>query len=267
MAFLQVSFLSRVLGVNTTVNVILPEFTPEEHRRTNRRQPFFQTLYLLHGYSGDCTDWVRFSSVERYAQKHRLAVIMPSAGKSFYCNTACGERYWDYIVEELPLVARSYFPLSTEREDNFVAGLSMGGYGALKMALSYPERFCAAISFSGVVDIPGFVQRCSENPHIIPDCEAPNFRSIFGDAQDAAQEENDLANLVHNHKSDLPRLKMYCGEEDFMLQDNMCFQKFLQDSGIDCDLSIGSGGHEWSFWDHSLEQALEWAPLKRTILY
>lgn len=267
MAFLQITFFSRVLGMNTSVNVILPEFTPEEHSQTKIKQPYFQTLYLLHGYLGDCSDWLRFSSIERYAYKHRLAVIMPSAANSFYSNTTYGQNYWDYIAKELPAIMGSYFPLSQKREDNFVAGLSMGGYGAFKLALHSPERYAAAISFSGVVDIAGFMKRCEENPQIMDGCETPNFKAIFGESTDISYGENDLIHLIKNSEGELPKLRMYCGNDDFLLNDNIYFHSILQNKGIDCELNLGPGGHEWNFWDKSLEQALEWAPLKRTLLF
>src|SRR5690606_35149889 len=110
-------------------------------------------LYLLHGLSDDDTIWLRRTSIERYVAGLGLAVVMPNVHRSFYADMAYGGQYWTFLTEELPRVAGDFFPLSDAREDNYVAGLSMGGYGAFKWALSYPERFAAAGSLSGVLDL------------------------------------------------------------------------------------------------------------------
>ena len=159
MAFLQVQFFSKVLNVASTVNVILPEANQGIGIQAKKGDALPKVLYLLHGYSDDHSIWMRRTSVERYAAAHDLAVIMPAVNHSFYCNEAHGERYWDYVSEELPKTMHRFFRISDKTEDTFVAGLSMGGYGAMRLALTYPERFAAAASFSGAVDITGMVQR------------------------------------------------------------------------------------------------------------
>ncbi len=110
-------------------------------------------LYLLHGMSDDHTAWLRYTSIERYAARHGLAVVMPAVGRSFYANEAHGHPYWDFLSEELPAVVGRFLRVSDRREDTFVAGLSMGGYGAFKWALRQPERFAAAASLSGALDV------------------------------------------------------------------------------------------------------------------
>ena len=111
----------------------------------------------LHGHADDHTSWQRFTSIERYAEGLNLAVVMPAVHLSFYNDMAHGGKYWQFISEEVPAVVRDLFPLSSERKDNFVAGLSMGGYGAYKLASTYPERFAAAASLSGALDIRAVV--------------------------------------------------------------------------------------------------------------
>ncbi|MEM1485704.1 alpha/beta hydrolase family protein [Oscillospiraceae bacterium PP1C4] len=267
MAFLQFSFLSSTLGINTDLNIILPDLMPDEVEQVSKGNIKFQTLYLLHGYSGDYSDWIRFSSIERYAKKHRLAVVMPSAGKSFYTNTAGGDHYWDYIADEVPQIAQSYFPLSNKYEDNFVAGLSMGGYGALKLALRRPKQFCAAVSLSGIMDIASFIEACDANPNLIPNCEAPNFHTVFGKELLIKDSENDLFYLIKKRKEPLPQCRMYCGDNDFLIEDNKKFHQFLFEQNINCELIIDNGGHEWDFWDSQIEKALEWLPLKHTFVH
>ena len=152
MALLHVHYFSDALGVQTSVEVILPEMKQGIGVEASGECELPKVLYLLHGYSDDHTIWQRRTSVERYAAAHNLAVIMPGVNHSFYCNEFHGERYWDFVSQELPAVMHRFFRLSDKPEDTFVAGLSMGGYGAMKLALNFPERFGAAASFSGAVD-------------------------------------------------------------------------------------------------------------------
>ena len=140
MAFLQCSFHSDVLGRACSMNVILPQKVTTQIGMTssgggNRRYP---VLYLLHGLSDDHTIWSRRTSIERYAAEYELAVVMPDGERGFYTDMMQGPRYWTMLTEELPAIAASFFPISTRREDTYVAGLSMGGYGALKCALRLP---------------------------------------------------------------------------------------------------------------------------------
>ena len=126
MAFLQVQFFSKALEVASTVNVILPEPAQGIGVDAAQAAELPKVLYLLHGYSDDHSIWMRRTSVERYAAQYNLAVIMPAVNHSFYTNEVQGERYWDYVSEELPQVMHRFFRLSQRPEDTFVAGLSMG---------------------------------------------------------------------------------------------------------------------------------------------
>ena len=159
MAFLQIQFFSAALNVASTVNVILPESNQGIGMNASKDEVLPKVLYLLHGYSDDHSIWMRRTSVERYAANQNLAVIMPAVNHSFYCNEAYGEKYWDYVSEELPETMQSFLRLSDQPEDTYVAGLSMGGYGAMRLALTYPERFAGAGSFSGAVDLAGSFAR------------------------------------------------------------------------------------------------------------
>ncbi|HET6427243.1 MAG TPA: alpha/beta hydrolase-fold protein, partial [Phycisphaerae bacterium] len=152
MALIHCDFFSEVLGLSMSMNVILPRRTSGQiGMKGQRRSGKHPTLYLLHGRSDDHTVWLRRTSVERYAAPLGLAVVMPAAHLSRYTDMRHGGRYWTYISEEVPRVARELFGLSDRREDNFVAGLSMGGYGAMKMGLRRADLFCAAASLSGAL--------------------------------------------------------------------------------------------------------------------
>ena len=152
MALVHCDFNSDVLNTSTSVYVVIPEIRPEE-KYLEKENMKFQTLYLLHGIGDDHTKWVRRTPIERYARQYKLAVVMPQVDKSFYTDMVYGNKYWTYISQELPKKMRMFFPLSDKREDNFVAGFSMGGYGSFKWALNKPECFDAAASFSGALDI------------------------------------------------------------------------------------------------------------------
>jgi len=154
----EVNFFSETLGLRSTMYVLLPQRSATV---TNKRTPKYRTLYLLHGHSDDHTAWMRWSSIEKYAEGLNLAVVMPAVYLSFYTDMAHGGAYWQFISEEVPAVVRNMFPLSAERKDNFVAGLSMGGYGAFKLALTHPEHYAAAASLSGAVDIREVVRAWS----------------------------------------------------------------------------------------------------------
>ena len=154
MALLNCDVFSDVLGLSTSLTVILPQATTTQIGMTgNARDADPPLLYLLHGLSDDHTIWLRRTSIERYVAPLGLAVVMPQVHRSFYTDEVYGNRYWTFLSEELPELVHGFFRLSRRRADTFVAGLSMGGYGAMKWALRCPERFAAVASLSGAVDI------------------------------------------------------------------------------------------------------------------
>ena len=147
------NFLSKYLGMQTNVTMCLPSFSFADVM-SDRKEVYvqgmkYQTLYLLHGGSGDDSDYVNFSNIVRYADDHKLAVVMPCDYNGEYTDVPKGPKYLKYIMEELIPLTRAFFPLSDKREDTFVGGLSMGAAGAMKIALTYPELFSAALILSG----------------------------------------------------------------------------------------------------------------------
>ncbi len=154
MALIHCDFFSNVLGLSTSMYVILPQQTVNQiGMKGVAKGKKHKTLLLLHGLSDNHTIWLRRTSIERYVAPLGLAVVMPAVQRSFYTDMAKGLKYEEFVSLELPEIARSFFPLSDRREDNYVAGLSMGGYGAFKLALRRPENFAAAASLSGALDI------------------------------------------------------------------------------------------------------------------
>lgn len=236
--------------------VILPQPTSGQIGMTGRSAgKLHPTLWLLHGMSDDHTIWLRRTSIERYAAPLGLAVVMPEVGRSYYTDQAHGYRYFSFLSEELPTLARTFFPLSDRRDDNFVAGLSMGGYGAFKWALRRPDQFAAAASLSGGLDIAdrGFQAN-------------PEFRDTFGDPEQVAGSDNDLFELARRAAaSDGPRPTLYqcCGTEDFLYGANIRFRDHCRAlPALSLTYEEEPGAHEWGYWDKKIQRVLQWLPLK-----
>ena len=251
MVFMQVQSFSEALKVQTTVNVIFPEPVQGIGVKAAGKAEPPKVLYLLHGYSDDHSIWMRRTSVERYAAAHNLAVVMPAVNHSFYCNEVYGEKYWDYVALELPTVMHRFFRLSDKPEDTFVAGLSMGGYGAMKLALTFPERFGAAASFSGAVDI---AQRSTVR------ATAEQSR-VFGDVSKIPGSDNDLFHLLEKNADapKKPRLYISCGTADFLYHQHQKFVPAAKKAGWDVtSYEEPDVTHEWGFWDREISKFIPW---------
>ncbi len=252
MALIQCNFFSEVLGLSTSMTVILPQETNGQIGMQGvLHGTRHKTLYLLHGLSDDDTIWVRRTSIERYVAPLGLAVVMPQVHRSFYADMAYGGRYFTFISEELPRIARSFFPLSDAREDNFVAGLSMGGYGAFKLALKKPDQYAAAASLSGAVNIANV------------DTSSPDFRLIVGDKQLAGSDDDLLWLIKQVDQQDglKPSLYQCCGTEDFLYEDNQVFREAAKKSSLPYQYEEEPGTHEWGYWDKKIQDVLAWLPL------
>lgn len=253
MAFLETHVFSQALEVAVTVNVLLPEPSQGIGLEGAKAQEPPRVMYLLHGYSDDQSIWMRRTSVERYCAKYNLAVIMPAVNHSYYANELQGERYWDYVSQELPQMMHSMFRLSQAPGTELVAGLSMGGYGAMKLALTYPERFAAAASFSGAVDAEALLRKREPRP---------TMRRAFGTAKAFHGSENDLFHLMEQNAGAprKPRLYVACGTEDFLFGQHKKFIPALEKNGWDVTHEETPGfGHEWAYWDAQLAAFLSFA--------
>lgn len=256
MAFFQMQYHSDALMMQVTVNVILPERATTMIGMEANGQDSFKTLYLLHGLSDDHSIWMRRTSIERYASEYNIAVVMPSVGRSWYTDTVRKEKYFTFVSEELPLKCRSFFKGMSERpEDNIVAGLSMGGYGALKCALSRPDRFGMCASLSGALDITQII-----DPGLLPE-----WRCIFDlnmqSARELAGTRHDLlalASQLHEKGIAFPKIFIWCGEDDFLLQHNQSFTAHLTSLGVAHEYRTSEGNHGWKWWDMHIQSALEY---------
>lgn len=248
MALLHTHFFSETLGMQCTMDVILPQ---------RRVTPVVPVLWLLHGLSDDHSIWQRRTSIERYVEPLNLAVLMPNVHRSFYMDMKHGYRYETFLVEELPAIAASLFRTSTERASSYVAGLSMGGYGAFKLALRHPARYAAAASLSGALDMAAR-WRSGER--------AGDMELIYGD--DPSGTEGDLmylASRLMEGKEPRPQLFQCCGTEDFLYRDNLTFRDYSRRIGLSVEYREGPGAHTWSYWDATIQEVLAWMPLQTPV--
>ena len=251
MAQVSCSFFSDALEMGTSVSVVLPQATEAQIgvAATAGENGDLPVLYLLHGLSDDHTAWVRYTSIERYAAEAGVAVVMPAVGRSFYADERHGHRYWTFVSEELPRVMGSFFRFSQRREDTFVAGLSMGGYGALKLALTHPDRYAAAASLSGGLDVVG-VSRFPERREL--------FDRVFGGIPDP---DDDLFTLLAaTDGAALPPLHLSCGTEDKLLPMSRRFADEAAAKGASVTTDFRPGDHEWGLWDAVIREVIDWLP-------
>ena len=268
MALFTVKYFSPTLCFGTDLNVIIP--TPDADELLNEKDSTyffsgvrFPVVYLLHGAFGDYSDWCRFTSVERYAQKYKVAVAMPSADNSFYQNMYCGSNYFTYVSEEVPAYVERLFPVSTEREQTCIAGLSMGGYGALHIGLAKPEKYGAIISLAGAIDIVNEIKR-QRNQKNLPFC----WTNIFKDPAHIENTDADIFYQLHmlqQNKKSIPKIFQSCGMQDFLYDMNKAGYARIKAMGIDITYEERNGIHDWEYWDAGLERALQWLSSKTAV--
>ena len=254
MAFFEIEYHSAVLKMERRVNVIYPDadaVAPGQIADTD-----IPVLYLLHGMGGNENSWRKRTNIERLLRHTNLIVIMPSTDLAWYTNTAYGLNYYDAIAKELPEVMQRFFPnMSRKREKTFIAGLSMGGYGAYKIALT-TDRLSYAGSFSGAIGL-GLDDVDIEE---LPGGTLNYWQGVFGDLKAADVKQHFLTTMTK--KSD-KKTKFYawCGEQDFLYQANEVAVKQLRECGLDITYHHNSGKHEWYYWEKQLEEFLKWLPI------
>lgn len=260
MALIDIKLFSTALLTNTDVRVVLP--TPDEPFYSDdtpwyRKDKRYQVLYLLHGAHGDCTVWTRNTGIERYAQKYKLMVVSASVTNSCYVDMVHGGKFFTYMTQELPAFIESTFPVSTRREDTFIAGMSMGGYGAFRLGLAQPERYSCIVSLSGAIDLVLQIRKTSVQ-----------MEDVFGD-QPMDHTDNDnlwkLEQLIKQGVS-IPKIYQCCGTEDFLYESNQNVRRKLEQLGVDFTYDEGPGIHNWDYWDPQIRKILEWLPLKGTLV-
>lgn len=241
MAHLTCTFSSECLKMNTTLTVVIPEQVEMKKVRV---------IYLLHGLADNCTGWSRYTAVERYAREYNVAVVMPEVQRSFYADMEMGLKYFSYVLEEVPKVCQRFFGFSKKREQNFIMGLSMGGYGALKCVLNKPEKFAGCAAFSPVTDIQGRVFDAEFE-------EIQEFKAIFGTDLKVPEESNLFELVKKKTLSSLPAIYIACGESDELYPQNVRFADALNDCEIPVLFEHWEGIHDWKFWDKAIERGMK----------
>lgn len=212
----------------------------------------FPVLYLLHGMSDNYTAWTRRTPIERYVQGLPLIVVMPDGDRSFYCD-AVERPTWQYdtfVSSDLVSFIDQTFNTIAEREGRAIAGLSMGGYGAVKLALKHPDVYCAGISYSGAV----LAANRSETPDWSP---SKDWSAIFG-ANPSGGPDDTVALAKKIDKAKAPALWIDCGVDDFLIEENRKFHGLLADLQLPHEYFEHPGAHSWEFWDGAIQRTLPW---------
>lgn len=254
MALIQVNYLSKALFRTVPLHVILPvdnldektgDYTGVQGRR-------FKTLYLLHGLLGNYTDWVSRTRIQKWAEEKNLAVVMPSGDNAFYFKSRTPwNDYETFIGKELVEMTRRMFPLSDKREDTFIAGLSMGGYGALRNGILFSETF-------------GYVAGFSSALHLFNDPAEENNIGLVDNLEAASKTDLNpkvAAAKMLKAKQRIPQIYMSCGTKDELLKANEDFRDFLRENKIAVTWDEEDFGHDWDFWDSQIRKLLDWLPL------
>lgn len=286
MSFVQLDFYSKTLGFDTQLDIVLPEEKQGVGFIPVPRKEKHPVLYLLHGTSGDHTDWLRWTSVERYAAQKGIALVMPAGQLSSYANMAHGNRFFDFIAYEVPEIVKDAFPISDAREDTFIGGLSMGSYGAAKIGLTLPENYAAIGALS------------SGNHAYHPEMFNNDAPPMFAAASEASKADQDkgifsagviglrfklcwdwekgksllntpedlewLAKKAMEEGKPLPKLYHAIGTEDHNYAEATRMRKFfegLEGNPFGYEYHEAPGQHNWEFWDEWSKKFIEWLPV------
>lgn len=245
MAQFQCNIFSETIEMIMQYYVIIPDGTTEESKKD------MPVVYLLHGLSDNASGWTRLTSIERYARAKNCAVIMPEVQRSWYTDMKYGLRYFKYISTDLKLIAKNYFGLPTDRAHSYIAGLSMGGYGALKTALRCPDEFEACAGFSSAVDVQKYLDK---KMFFFPG-EAVG---IFGEEYKLKPEDDVYALARKNAQNDNnPRFMLTCGTNDILYPETLALKEIMEKGNYDLKYWETAEDHTWNFWDMSVKLALD----------
>lgn len=243
MAQLHCNFYSYSLGYGVDITLLLPSLSPCDSEPTHRIPAKYPVLYLLHGHGNDYMSWNRFTRIQRLAEERRLAVVTVSVGNKGYMNAEYGENYYDFVARELPEFLTANFPISDRPEDTYIAGNSMGGYGALAHALGHPESYRAVGAFSAAVTW------------------GAGREKMIGHTMPPMMNLHDQLNKNLEAGVKLPDFFFCVGDGDFLLEDNDGFHAWLLKKGVAHRYDRVDGyGHTWDFWDVELPAFLDWLP-------
>ncbi len=242
MAFSTINYFSRSLQEASSFNIVFPD-DPAIPRP-------WSVFYLLHGLSDDHTIWMRRTSIERYVNGLPLVVVMPDGGRGWYTNAVEGQKFEDDLMQDVVGLVDRTFPVKAEKAGRCIGGLSMGGNGAVKLGLKHHDKFAGVNSHSGAVGI--FHEPfwgCDPRPG------PSGFTRIFGDKPTGGPDDPFALVKKVDHGL-LPKMRIDCGTEDFLLDQNRAFHTHLDGLQIDHQYEEYPGGHDWSYWDKHVQQAI-----------
>lgn len=252
MALISIDFKSETLKRNVCANVILPI---EYHNGP------FATLYLLHGLTDNYNGWLSYTRIRKWAEEFGLAVVMPSGENSFYMDIlvkdGCLGDFGEYVGRELVEVTRKMFPLSDKREDTFIAGLSMGGFGTCRNSLKYCDTFSKAAILSGALQFYEYpADWVNTQGNTIG--EARNFGNLEQTRNTDRNPRYLMEKIKNDPSKEFPSYYIACGLQDVLLDANRSIAKALQEAGADVTYEEGEGFHDWDFWDEYIQHVLKW---------
>lgn len=263
MAILRVNVFSETLVRNINLMCILPidARTIDGDRPWRKGDSPMKSLYLLHGIHGCELDWLTGSRIKRWAMEKKLAVFMPAGENKFYNHLDPTHDWFDqFIGQELVEITRSMFPLSEKREDTYIAGLSMGGYGSLCAGLRYPETFSRIGAFSSAL-----IDRYPADDNCIGVVgRRSQMVSCLGEEDALPGSSNNVYHLIDQltqKEVQLPEIYMAVGDQDPLRAANQRFYHYLKECGCPAEFFETPGGHEWTFWDTHIERFLNWLPV------
>ncbi len=254
MAVFNVKFFSDALQRNVSFVACIPV----ENTAGVQNGPGLKTLYLLHGLHGNESDWLQKTTVDELSAKHKIAIIMPAGENSFYLNNPKRmSNYSDFIGIELVEFTRRAFPLSSDRDDTYIGGLSMGGYGAMLNGLKFADTFGGIMAFSAAFIIDKLKAIYPGMDQILP---YDFCVDTFGDPATLDNSDADYrkyAEELINSGADLPDVYIACGVDDYLIEDNRMFTKYLNEIGYIHRYTEGPGEHNWDFWREYIIKALD----------
>ena len=239
----------------TSISVILPADNIHFLQDTEEIVPKpYKTLYLLHGLYGSDDIFLANTSIQKFAEDNGIAIVIPCGENSFYVDNADAHAYYgEYVGQELLDITRNIFPLSHKREDTFIAGFSMGGYGAIRNGLKYSQNFSKIGMISAALITDDIVDYTSDD-NVLRSRQF--YESVFGNLDKLKGSDMDPKALIENC-NDVPDIFMACGENDFLLDKNVDFYEFLNSKNIDCEFIVPEGEHTWEFCDRYIKQFIK----------
>lgn len=258
MAVFQTTFACDSLWRSIDLNVIVPIESPGQPDLAPLKPAKFKTLYLLHGFGGNRNDWMNYTPLRDIAERNNIAIVMPDAENSFYVDSASLPFQYSKLIREIVDFTRRAFPLSDKREDTFIGGLSMGGFGALRLGSFYHDVFSKVFSFSGAFIIDDIAGKQPGYQDLIANYDY--YVRTFGDLSLVKDSEKDpLWCLDQAIAADqAPAVYQACGTEDFLYQENLAMKAALESRQITYEYHEMPGIHDWVFWNANLEPAIRW---------